>query len=33
MEQIHDYGDQIAKHKSEARYFEEETARNLAKKQ
>ena len=33
MEAIHDYGDLIAKHKTEARYFEEETARNLNKKQ
>ena len=32
MEEIHDLGDLIAKHKSECRYFEEETVRNTGKK-
>ena len=33
MEEIHDLGDLIAKNKSEGRYFEEETMRNLQKKE
>lgn len=32
MEEIHDLGDLIAKHKSQCRYFEEETSRNNGKK-
>ena len=33
MEEIHELGDLIGRHKNDARYYEEETTRNYSKKQ